>query len=250
VNGRVVPPIPPAARDATANRETGDLMSQHAILAWFPIITAQQAAILGVIVVAITLLLRSVRRKLREAANTPRTYAREHYRRLQEEHTVVEDVGKVMLQLDALARDVHGQMDTRFARLGEAIREADARIASLRALLEIGCSPSGALHEAPPGTAGAAEKPENDETDVLVLRLAAEDVPPDEIARAVGRSVSEIRLILACGHDRSSSTVDPAAAPIPTRMPAGAAPRHSHPHTATGASVSPPVGGPSFDVEV
>lgn len=73
----------------------------------------------------------------RKSVRTPtsRDYTREAAARIREQHGVKEDLETLMVQLSELARQLNGQMDTRYAKMEQALAEADRKIATLEALL-------------------------------------------------------------------------------------------------------------------
>jgi hypothetical protein len=118
-----------------------------------------------------------------------------------------------MVELDQLARQVHGKLDTRFAKLEAVIRDADERIDQLARLLRES-SGKGTLDvtiddepfEAPrPESASAAglvtpEKPltpRGERNRQVIFDLADDGVEPVEIAQRVGRTTGEVELILS-----------------------------------------------------
>ncbi len=105
---------------------------------WLPLamgsVTSGQVMLLGIVAVVTALSLISGARRRREGGPSPKAYARELTVRLKEQHAVKGDLSDLMLQLQEVAREVNGQLDTRFAKLERSIADADERIARLSRL--------------------------------------------------------------------------------------------------------------------
>jgi hypothetical protein len=182
-----------------------------------PVITPSQLALIGLIVAITALMLISTRRKWRESRNSPQSYTRELYKRLKEEKSTISDVQEVMLELEQLARNIHGQIDTRFAKLEKAIHDADERIEHLSRLIraaageptiDVTVTDKTATGPAPDeraddsGTAGSLHAD--------VLRLADAGMEPAEIARELGNPIGEVELVLALRKTRRECAVSAA----------------------------------------
>jgi hypothetical protein len=182
------------------------------------VITPSQLALIGLIVAITALMLISTRRKWRESQNSPRSYTRELYKRLKEEKSTISDVQEVMLELEQLARNIHGQIDTRFAKMEKAIHDADERIEQLSRLIraaggqpaiDVTVTDKTATDPASDGDANdsaVAEAPHAD-----VFRLADAGMAPAEIAKELGSPIGEVELILALRKTRRESAVSAAA---------------------------------------
>lgn len=181
---------------------------------WF---TGSQALVLVAVVGITVLMLISARRKIRESRNTPRTYARDLYARLKEEKAAVSDVQEVMLELEQLARQIHGQIDTKFAKLETVIRDADQRIETLSRMVRkadgdqtidvtIDDRSRPAEVEAPPIEDGRSQHAE-------VYRLADAAMGPVQIAQETGKTVGEVELILALRKTRNQASPQPEPTP-------------------------------------
>ena len=85
----------------------------------------------------VTLGLSTIAMRRRRSTRTPdiREFAREQATKLRQQQGVREDMEQIFVQISELARELNAQMDTRFAKLEQTIATADARIASLEALL-------------------------------------------------------------------------------------------------------------------
>lgn len=107
----------------------------------------------------------------------------------------------LLVEFSDMAREVSGRLDTRAAKLEALIREADAKLAELRALT--GQQPA-ALTENPEPLGLAqqtqrlqAESEPPDPRHADVYALADQGRDPYEIASALGRPRGEVELILA-----------------------------------------------------
>ncbi len=187
------------------------------------IVSPQQLLAIAAIVAVTTMLMIRLRRKAREAGSDPRTYARELQARLREEKSTITEAEEVMRELDALARQIHGRIDTRFARLEALIRDADQRIEALsrlerqaqgRATLDVVCDESATGRS----SAGGSTRPENanEPPDTAaatperrlqaeVIRLSEAGLDARGIARETGRAVGEVELILALRKTRTQA---------------------------------------------
>jgi len=178
-------------------------LSIPVLLADSPITTGQMA-LLAVVVAAVGLSLLSNARRRREGGPSAKAYAREQIARLKEDRGVHKDVTEVMLALQQLAREVNAQLDNRFTRLEKSIADADERIERLdRMVRRAGGEPTldavvgddeQASHEPIPGGEPIRER---------VCALHGQGRAAGDIARALGRSVGEVELIIALyGHGR------------------------------------------------
>lgn len=202
-------------------------MSSHLAAALMPLdflaalqISPRQIAVLAVIVVVTVFMLLSTRRKIREAQNTPRAYARDQYRRLKEEKLAIGGAQEVMVEMEQLARHIHGQVDTRFAKLEALLRDADRKIAELKRLSVTGDAARGLDVTVD----GPTDEPSGEPPDVktapaaevlhsAVHRLADAGLSPSEIAAEEGRKIGEVELILALRKTRRSVDAKPLSAP-------------------------------------
>jgi len=176
------------------------------------LITGRQLAILLGVIIITSLMLISARRKIRESRNTPRAYSRDLYARLKEEKTAIGNMQEVMLELEQLARQIHGQIDTRYAKLEAVIRDADQRIETLSRLTRT-------QDDAPvlDVTVGIEQNEEHDPaTDNAALphadvhRLADAGLGVVQIAKETDRNVGEVELILALRKTRTRTDPLPA----------------------------------------
>ncbi len=165
-------------------------------------------AILAVVVIAVMLLLRSTRQRLRRSQTSTGPSLREQYQSLSEQANVTRDIEAVMLELDQLSRQIHGRLDSKIGRLEALLREADERIDQLsrqrraaagHPTLDVTLDPQhpdGADETAPEG--GGVELKRDE-----VLRLADEGLSAVDIARRLGQNTGEVELILSLRQAKS-----------------------------------------------
>jgi len=87
-------------------------------------------------VAGLTVLMISTRRKILRQSLLPKKTIRNEYESLQKRSHAGRDMEDVMVELDRLSRQIHGRIDTKFAKLEVVIRHADRRISKLQRLLE------------------------------------------------------------------------------------------------------------------
>jgi hypothetical protein len=182
------------------------MSSLHAILA----LTQSQQLLLFAGVLAIMMLLTiSMRRRTQQRMQLPTTRARERLEELTAQRNVRDEMEQLLGELQDLSRKINAQIDTKFAKLETAIRDADERIAELRRLS--GVSPDDAGDQASPPPAGherlsvvLGEDAEPDATDAAsrteharVYAMADAGQSAVEIAQSLGRPTGEIELILS-----------------------------------------------------
>ncbi len=177
------------------------------------------------VVIVVTMIMISTRRRAADRGHSPRAYAREQISQLREQDQMHDDMTELMVQLEKLARQINAQVDTRFAKLEKAIADADARLAELRRLglgeperdderagrPEPDATRSDAISPSPAdseiaagsveGVAGPADRPHgpSEEQEAFrreVLELADAGRTPIEIARELGRDVGEVELVI------------------------------------------------------
>ena len=163
-------------------------------------ISAGQTVLLVLGLVGLTIVMRSTYRRVGRSRAQPRTSARERYAGLQQHHEVKSDVENVMLELDQLARQIHGRIDTRFAKLEAIIRDADERIERLSRLTR---AAEGApaldvtLEHEDPYEDRSCDTPDLGGPQAAVYRLADGGLSATDIAQEVGKTTGEVELILA-----------------------------------------------------
>ncbi len=146
---------------------------------------------LAVIVVAVILLMSSLRRRqrLREQEPPRSTPLRDPSpaRQPAPEAHLRRDLESLLVELQELSRKISAQIDTRFAKLEAAIRDADRRIAALNRL---------ARHGAPHEGGFPHESTDTDIRHGVVYELTDAGFTPLEIAKDLGKTVGEVELIL------------------------------------------------------
>ena len=157
---------------------------------------------LGMFVAAaagLTMVMVSTYRRQQRSARSETPTVRQRYDDSRRQTSAKRELEQVMLELDQLARQVHGRLDTKLARLEIVIRDADARIERLSRLMRSaqgGDSVDATLEsEAPRAASETPAEPERTHGDVC--RLADQGRSPSQIAREVGKPVGEVELILA-----------------------------------------------------
>lgn len=158
----------------------------------------------------ITIVVLSTYRKNRRSRETPSPSVRDRYRQANRQTVVTDDVEQAMIELDRLARQIHGQIDTRFAKLEAVIRDADQRIAALSSLSsrQVGSSSLDVTldSQAPPEPVRVANAdapaPISDHRYGRIYQMADRGVPTVEIARQAGKTKGEVELILALRDSR------------------------------------------------
>ena len=98
-------------------------------------ISLSQIVMFAVAIIGLTILMRSTFARARSSARKPLESVKERYNNLSSQREARDDVQHVMIELDRLARQIHGRIDTKFAKLEAVIRHADARIDELSRLL-------------------------------------------------------------------------------------------------------------------
>ncbi len=190
--------------DGTTLLQTATVPGQHD--AW---ISPQQLLfILGIVIVTFTML-RSVRKKLREPRNEPHAYTKELYQRIKEEKSAAKEVNTVMLELEQLARHINGQIDTRFAKLETAIRDADQRIDRLGRLLRETRGEQTLNYTVDDRNVPKQPSPSSLEKTTVepshkhVIELSQKQYNTLEIAQKTDKTVGEVELILALHKTRT-----------------------------------------------
>lgn len=173
-----------------------------------PMISSEQLAIVAVVVAVTTIFILNTRRKLRNLGNDPRTYVKELRSRVQEEKAAAGDVGQVMRELDDLARQIHGRIDTRIAKVEAIIRDADRRIDALSRLVReargLGVMDAVCGDPDPGATPPPRPRVEVREPHGEVCRLAEAGLTAQQISAELGRSVGEVELILSLQKTRQA----------------------------------------------
>jgi hypothetical protein len=171
-----------------------------------------QLLIVAIVLLGFLLVARAMRRGGKDARERGGPAARGSSRE-QRSTSTARDVEQVMLELDQLARQVHGKLDTRFAKLETIIRDADDRIDRLSRLVRESRGQTTldvmiADDElAPPGNPVREQTstsrdptlltPHGEQKRAAIYGLADEGLEPLDIAQRVGRTTGEVELILS-----------------------------------------------------
>ncbi|MFQ5590506.1 MAG: hypothetical protein ACE5HE_05015 [Phycisphaerae bacterium] len=170
-------------------------------------------------VLGLGIVLRSTFRRVARSRTPPSTSARGVYAELTENTEARHDVERVMLELDQLARQIHGRIDTRCAKLEAIIRDADDRIDRLSRLVRdlkgeprlditVGDGPS-PRPSSKRETSSQSTTPGRDDPEVrhaAVYRLADAGLSPQRIADKTGQTAGEVEFILALRRTKRAST--------------------------------------------
>ncbi len=97
------------------------------------------------------------------------------------------DVDELMVELQELSRRITAEIDTRFARLETAIRDADRRIAVLSRL---------SRGESDRRPNGGEDPRSEDARHAVIYEMSDAGFSPIEIARDLGKTPGEVELIL------------------------------------------------------
>ena len=162
--------------------------------------SGSQIILLALAVGGLTILMISTYRRTRERRLQPRTSARDRYTQLQNKAATTRDVERVMLELDQLARQIHGRIDTRFAKLEAVIRDADERIDHLSRLIRADRGDAAidvTLESEDPHMPFPSANEETDDRHGAVYRLSDGGLSAAQIGRELGKTAGEVELILA-----------------------------------------------------
>lgn len=184
-------------------------------------------ALLGVAVIGITLLMRLTARRVMQSRKQAPKVEPETVRKKGRIQHAQQTLEQTMLELDDLSRQVHGQLDTKLARLETLIRDADRRIerlarmqsdtessASLDILLSKEVPHGFVSAEATSNTSPRADQSGEkirDRKQTRILALADEGFGSEEIAEKTGIHMGEVELILGLRHarDQVAATSEP-----------------------------------------
>ncbi len=185
-------------------------------------IEPQHLFVLGLVVVATTLVIAATRRRIRRSQADRVDSVQRRSADLHRSSQTTRDVEQVMIELDRLARDIHGRIDTRFAKLERVIRDADERIDQLARLLReaeggpaLDITVGDAPHTPAPLLDSEAPSPRvsastSDKTTAAsaavrtIHQLADEGKPAVQIAATIGRPIGEVELILSLRRAKSA----------------------------------------------
>jgi hypothetical protein len=172
---------------------------------------SSQVLILTLAVLGITLIMMSTIRRARKASVRQGSYVQE-LRKTAQEDRICRDAGQIMVQLDEWARQIHGQLDLRIARLEALIADADGRIDELARLIrrsEGQATIDVTLQEEHPSPQPTSSA---EQVHATVYRLADGGLSAIDIATQVGKTTGEVELILALRKARRGAS-PPAANP-------------------------------------
>jgi hypothetical protein len=183
--------------------------------------------LLGGVAILVVLLTITTRRRAADRGGSPREYLSEQLSHVREQKGIRQDMEELMLQLEKLSREISSQVDTRFAKLEQAIADADARIAEMKRLGFGRQGPSAGSLAAPPTRpeprlspdptgpmSTPSEQPVGPATDATsspegqdafnrqVLELTDTGLSPVEIGRRLNRNPGEIELIINLNRGR------------------------------------------------
>ena len=127
------------------------------------------------------------------------------HHQLQAESGTKRELEVLMIELDELAKQLMGRLDSRFAKLEGTIRDADERIDRLNRMIRAQQGKAAldiTVHEDGADGAFSTEKseskaPEPPDPHASIHRLADQGLSAVEIASQIGRSTGEIELILS-----------------------------------------------------
>ncbi|MCG3136887.1 MAG: hypothetical protein HJJLKODD_00724 [Phycisphaerae bacterium] len=165
--------------------------------------------LLAMVVIFVTITRRMARRQELPGAD-PSAFAQEQITRLKHQPGLRSDMEELLVQIQELARQINGQIDTKFTKLEIAIRDADLRIARLQQLLHAE-TPSplesaattdpyeSTLPKSMPVETGDSTTPPEpaDPARQHIYALADQGLSAVDIAGQTGQSTGEIELILA-----------------------------------------------------
>lgn len=195
-------------------------------------------ALLVLAVIGLTIIMLSTFRRTQRSRNSSGPSVKEQFAAKKNISAARKDAERVTLELDRFARHTMGQLDTRFTKLQEVIRQADERIARLEELEGSAVArpaghaeggkdtlggndglygPTGRMvppsKTMPIGHVGSTIAPpvEQEASSQVkaartVYRLADEGLALQAIAERVGRPAGEVELMLALRRVKSQST--------------------------------------------
>ena len=155
--------------------------------------TAQQWLVLGLLglVLGIWVLAKW---RTRPRDGSPRAYRREIDSANRQVQEVRDDLATLLTELQRLSTNINAQLDDKYARLHDAVRDADQRIFALRALKQAAEAPR--TDDVAPAAEPTAPSPPEESFISRVHSLADEGLTPHEIAGRVEHPVGEVQLIL------------------------------------------------------
>jgi hypothetical protein len=111
---------------------------------------------------------------------------------------VERDMNILLVELSEMVRQLTAQLDTRTLKLEMLLKDADERIAALKAAMHQAppANGNGSSHETPPAPV-AAPAPAIDPRHLEVYQLSDQNLAAPQIASKLGRPRGEVELILA-----------------------------------------------------
>jgi hypothetical protein len=160
--------------------------------------------IVGIVFICAWLLMRIRKRSLRGPGHPT---AQEHLERYKQKDAVRDDLERLMVDIEQLAKRLGAQLDAKSLQLEKLIDDADLRVGQLQQALReqhgqpssLPAEPSDDAQEARPAPAAglAPAAPPADPLAADVYRLADAGHDPPAIARQLDEHVGKVELILA-----------------------------------------------------
>jgi hypothetical protein len=152
--------------------------------------TNKLIAFVVLVVAAIILMMRGITRRIKGKSGITREEAEARIPSLREQVEVRNNLQKLLVDLQDLARVINGHIDTRFCKLEVLLKEADQKIRQLEALGFGGKTPKVT------GSPEIGEEKPDPERE-LIYKLADAGKTSVEIARELNKNTGEIELILS-----------------------------------------------------
>jgi hypothetical protein len=155
-----------------------------------PAIENHTLIFMAVAFIAIILMMRGITRRIRGKSAMTSREAEARIPSLREQMDVRNNLQKLLVDLQELARQINGHIDTRFCKLEVLLKEADRKIQQLEMM---GLKGKSSLPEAAPGPRAEKSDPGRE----LIYKLADGGKSSLEIARELNKNTGEIELILS-----------------------------------------------------
>lgn len=173
--------------------------------------------VLGILLIILALFMgiRQKRKNIQQHDGT----AQEHFNRLRQDQGVRHDLESLMVEIEAMAKQLGGQLDAKSIRIEKLMREADIKLQQLQDAARLADLTRQAVHAPPPAAppprpaqaptptpAPATPTPappadpgpsEGDSLNKRVYQLADAGLDAPQIAKDLGEHVGKIELILA-----------------------------------------------------
>ena len=149
--------------------------------------------------IGVVLLLYTTTRRISGKAGLKDSEAANMIPSLRQQQNIKGDLQRLLVDLQDLARQINGHIDTRFCKLEVLIKEADEKIRQLEKLCGVNNqSPSEDNENTPGGISEQENKPERiDPERAMIYKLADAGKSVVEIARQMNKNTGEIELILS-----------------------------------------------------